>query len=153
MYVVLQCDFLVGVTKLKFKQQVIAGGASTSANGPDEKALRDVLANAYSIGIAAVMFNDKSNKMKLGIFIVTGRRTKAWQGKSNAFLRGVDRTAEWLKRQIAGDFFRTMTSIVGELSNEASLEEISFTIGRTSARAAEHDEVVWEDSFAKLFFK
>lgn len=155
LHVALQCDFLAGVGKIQFRLPAPDSGAassSTSALGPGDRALRDVLANAYSI--AAVMFNDISNRMKLAIVVVTGRHNKAWQGSSTKFLRGAGKTSVWLRRQITSEFFMTMENTIQEMSREASVEEIGFHVSSDADKMhTDEGEVKWQDSFVKLFFR
>lgn len=153
LHVALEADYLAGVPKLKIRGGgPQASSSSTSVIGPDERAIRDMCGNAYTI--TTMMYADISNKMKLGIVVVAGRHNKAWQGRSNKELRGVGATAPWLRRQLSGGFQDTMRSIADEVSSEEAAQQIGFVIPAKGSKAVwDAGEIEWQDQFARLFFK
>eukprot|EP00974_Lingulodinium_polyedra_P056373 5420991-Lingulodinium_polyedra.AAC.1 len=101
------------------------------------------------------MLPEPMNKNVVQMVVSLASPTLKWHQHQNSTLRDATASRDWIKKQIAGDFMKSVCETVQLLSNDGIISEVGFTVKAGFSANWDQDTIdktiVMEDEMAEFF--
>ena len=152
----IELDFLQNKAMPKIKlastgADELSNLSSTSSKRIDtgDRTLRTCGVNAMVISLA--MLADESHRRVLGTICGLAEKTMDWHGHASRELRSVEKSQDWLLKQVQGDCCHSAFDVVSLLDNDDFLRLSGFLPSNPAVAATYRtDDVPLEDEYAGL---